>query len=103
MQTPLYEENKIDEMAEIVGVAGILQQRAGLCSYGEQQRIAIIRALIQPFDWLLMDEPFSHLDKDNIAKAAALIAAECTKRNAGFILTDLDEDAHFNYSRKLLL
>ena len=103
MQTPLYEENKIDEMAEIVGVAGILQQRAGLCSYGEQQRIAIIRALIQPFDWLLMDEPFSHLDKDNIAKAAALIAAECTKRNAGFILTDLDDDAHFNYSNRLQL
>jgi len=103
MQTPFYEENKIDEMAETLGVAGVLQQRAGLCSYGEQQRIAIIRALMQPFEWLLMDEPFSHLDKNNIAKAAALIADECSKRKAGFILTDLDEDAHFNYSSKLLL
>ena len=103
LQTPLYEATVIDEMAEKLGVTAILNQRAGLCSYGEQQRIAIIRSLIQPFDWLLLDEPFSHLDQDNIVKAAALIAEECSKRKAGFILTDLDEDEHFNYSRKLQL
>ncbi|MBS1578176.1 MAG: ATP-binding cassette domain-containing protein [Bacteroidetes bacterium] len=103
MQTPFYNENKINEMAETLGVASVLNQKAGLCSYGEQQRIAIIRALIQPFNWLLMDEPFSHLDKANISKAATLIAEECKKRNAGFILTDLDEDEHFNYSKKISL
>ena len=69
-----------------------------MCSYGEQQRIAIVRALIQPFELLLMDEPFSHLDNENILKAAKLIAEECAKRNAGFVLTDLDEDEHFEYS-----
>ncbi len=42
-------------------------------SYGEQQRIAIIRALLQPFAWLLMDEPFSHLDHANTQKAISLI------------------------------
>ncbi|MBS1640971.1 MAG: ATP-binding cassette domain-containing protein [Bacteroidetes bacterium] len=103
MQTAFYDENKINEMAETLGVASVLNQKAGLCSYGEQQRIAIIRALIQPFNWLLMDEPFSHLDKANISKAATLIAEECKKRNAGFILTDLDEDEHFNYSKKISL
>jgi len=101
LQTPYYEAGIIDTMAETLGVSHILEQRAGLCSYGEQQRIAIIRALVQPFDWLLMDEPFSHLDQQNIQKAAALIAAECSKRNAGFILTDLDEDNHFDYSKRL--
>jgi len=103
LQQPFYESNKIDEMAETLNVQHILNQRAGLCSYGEQQRIAIIRALVQPFGWLLMDEPFSHLDKANAAKAASLIAAECAKRKAGFILTDLDEDDHFNYSKHLQL
>ena len=103
MQKPFYSENKIEEMAEQLGIAHILQQRAVLCSYGEQQRIAIIRALMQPFSWLLMDEPFSHLDIDNTAKAAALIAEECKIRNAGFILTDLDEDAHFTYTKQLHL
>lgn len=93
-----YESTVIDAMAERLGVTHILQQRAGLCSYGEQQRIAIIRALVQPFQWLLMDEPFSHLDEENTRKAAALIAEECEKRGAGFILTDLDEDRHLPYT-----
>jgi ABC-type lipoprotein export system ATPase subunit len=103
LQKPIYESSIIDVMAERLGVAHILDQRAGLCSYGEQQRIAIIRSLVQPFDWLLLDEPFSHLDHENISKAAVLITEECTKRNAGFLLTDLEEDDHFNYTRKLNL
>lgn len=101
LQTPYYESNVIDAMAEQLGVTHVLHQRAGLCSYGEQQRIAIIRSLVQPFNWLIMDEPFSHLDQANMRRAAALIADECKKRNAGFILTDLDEDDHFNYTRRL--
>jgi len=103
LQKPIYESNVIDMMAERLGITHILEQRAGLCSYGEQQRVAIIRSLVQPFDWLLMDEPFSHLDHENIAKAASLISEECVKRNAGFLLTDLEEDDHFNYTRKLNL
>ncbi len=103
LQKPLYDSNVIDEMAEMLGIKGILEQPAGMCSYGEQQRIAIIRAVIQPFQWLVMDEPFSHLDQNNIKKAAALIDSECRKRKAGFILTDLDEDEHFKYSEILNL
>ncbi len=101
--TQMYQANKIEEMAERLGILSILKQPAAICSYGEQQRIAIIRALMQPFKWLMMDEPFSHLDKENTAKAAALIAEECTKRGAGFILTDLDDDDHFAYTQHYTL
>ncbi len=103
LQRPFYETGVIDAMAEQLGVTHILNQRAALCSYGEQQRLAIIRALVQPFSWLIMDEPFSHLDQANIGKAVALIDTECAKRNAGFILTDLDDDNHFTYNRQLAL
>ncbi|HEX8462640.1 MAG TPA: ATP-binding cassette domain-containing protein [Segetibacter sp.] len=103
LQQPFYEAGKIDEMAEVLGITHILNQRAGVCSYGEQQRTSIIRALVQPFDWLIMDEPFSHLDIANTNKAAALIAEECKKRNAGFILTDLDEDNLFPYTKNYRL
>ncbi|HEY0298273.1 MAG TPA: ATP-binding cassette domain-containing protein [Arachidicoccus sp.] len=98
LQKPYYESSKIDEMAERLGITHILNQRAGICSYGEQQRIAIIRALIQPFSMLIMDEPFSHLDKKNSEKAAQLIEEECAKRGAGLLLTDLDDDDFFNYT-----
>lgn len=103
MHTPIYEASVIDEMAARLGITHILPQTAATCSYGEQQRVAIIRSLMQPFEWLIMDEPFSHLDEANTAKAAALIQEECEKRKAGFILTDLDEDDNFTYTRKLTL
>ncbi|NNV55422.1 ATP-binding cassette domain-containing protein [Limnovirga soli] len=103
LQEPYCESSTIDAMAEVLGITHILHQKAALCSYGEQQRIAIIRAMVQPFSWLLMDEPFSHLDQQNITKAAALIAAECTKRNAGIILTDLEDDTFFKYHKTLYL
>ena len=103
MYKPMYDEKIIDTMAERLGITHILNQTAATCSYGEQQRIAIIRSLMQPFEWLIMDEPFSHLDEANTAKAAALIDEECKKRNAGFILTDLDEDSNFEYSKQMIL
>lgn len=103
LQPPIYSANIIDEMADALGISHILDQTAGLCSYGEQQRIAIIRALMQPFEWLIMDEPFSHLDIENTQKAARLIETECKKRKAGLIITDLEDDDHFSYSRRLIL
>ena len=103
LQTPYYNTEMIDEMAEELGITHILHQRAGLCSYGEQQRVAIIRSLMQPFEWLIMDKPFSHLDRANTAKAVALIARECSKRKAGMVITDLDEDQHFAYTDELTL
>lgn len=100
LQKPIYETTMIDRMAEQLGVKNILDQKASLCSYGEQQRLAIIRALMQPFTWLIMDEPFSHLDTANTHKAVELIDDECRKRKAGLIITDLDEDVHFKYTKQ---
>jgi ABC-type lipoprotein export system ATPase subunit len=103
LHAPFYGVEMIGTMADRLGITHILDQKAGICSYGEQQRVAIIRALMQPFEMLLMDEPFSHLDQANTIKAAELIGDECRKRNAGFVLTDLDEDNNFNYTVHLSL
>lgn len=101
LQEPYCARESIDAMAKQLGVDHILHQNASICSYGEQQRIAIIRALVQPFEWLVMDEPFSHLDEANTLKAAALIAMACKERKAGLIITDLHDDQYFEYTRKL--
>lgn len=97
LENPYCTREKVEEMAARLQVTHVLQQSGRTLSYGERQRIAIIRALVQPFQWLLMDEPFSHLDEDNAQRAAALIEEECRARKAGFILTDLDNDSRFNY------
>lgn len=62
---------------------------AGLLSVGQQQRVAIIRALCQPFDFLLVDEPVSHLDARNNAAVAEMIAGEATAREAAVIATSV--------------
>jgi putative ABC transport system ATP-binding protein len=97
LSNPFCSPEKVQEMAARLNVTHVLGQSGKTLSYGERQRIAIIRALVQPFNWLIMDEPFSHLDEANAQKAADLIAEECRARNAGFILTDLDNDSRFAY------
>lgn len=86
---PFHPSEKIEEMAHQLGIQNKLNQLAKNCSYGEQQRIAIIRALMQPFDFLLLDEPYSHLDENNRKKAMELIYEECANRNAAMIFADL--------------
>lgn len=103
MHGPYYEAAMIDEMAHVLGITHILNQPASICSYGEQQRVAIIRALMQPFEWLILDEPFSHLDQANQQKAIALINKETSKRGAGLVITDLGNDQHFAYTHEFTL
>jgi putative ABC transport system ATP-binding protein len=88
---------------DTLGIADRADRPAATLSYGEQQRVAIIRSLLQPFSWLLMDEPFSHLDIHNTEKAAALISQVVERNNASFLIADLDDNDHFPYSQKLSL
>ena len=96
-------QDRIKEMAERLGIATKLHQNAGICSYGERQRIAIIRALQQPFDFIVLDEPFSHLDEANSKKALTLIEEEATKRGAGILLADLEPVPFYKADRTIHL
>jgi ABC-type lipoprotein export system ATPase subunit len=100
---PFHTENNITAMAKRLGIESKLNKLCKTCSYGEQQRIAIIRALQQPFDFLLLDEPFSHLDDCNRIKAMDLMEEESTKRNATIILADLREITYFKSERTIHL
>lgn len=101
--TPYHPPQKIEEMAKRLGIANKLNRLAKTCSYGEQQRIVIIRSLMQPFDFLLLDEPFSNLDENNRYKAFDLISEECKQRSASMIFADLKELDFFKGQRILKL
>lgn len=96
-------EAQVANWMERLGLIDKRDSLAAILSYGEQQRVAIIRALLQPFDWLLMDEPFSHLDHSNTARAIALIREVVLANNAGMIMADLDDNNYFPYTKKILL
>jgi putative ABC transport system ATP-binding protein len=96
---PRHNEEKIKEMAERLGIGNKLSSKCGTCSYGEQQRVAIIRSLMQPFDFLLLDEPFSHLDNENAQKAMTLMLEEAKLQQAAIIFADLERIDYFPYSR----
>ena len=85
------------------GIENKLHKLCKTCSYGEQQRIAIIRSLQQPFDFLLLDEPFSHLDESNRKKAMELMEEEVDLRKAAIILADLRAIEYFKADKTLNL
>ena len=96
---PWHPAEKIKEMAERLGIGNKLTSKCRICSYGEQQRIAIIRALMQPFDFLLLDEPFSHLDENNSKRAMDLMMEESKARKATIIFADLERIDYFPFTR----
>jgi len=100
---PFHSESKIAAMAKRLGIENKLHKLCKTCSYGEQQRIAIIRSLQQPFDFLLLDEPFSHLDENNRKTAMALMEEEADERKASIILADLKAIEYFNADNTLYL
>jgi len=96
-------KDQIIQMSKQLGIASLLQHKCGKLSYGQQQRVAIVRALCQPFDFLLLDEPFSHLDEANVLAAMELIRNACLEQGAGMILVSLGEDFNVSYDQKLIL
>ncbi|MFM2267776.1 MAG: hypothetical protein RL757_1217 [Bacteroidota bacterium] len=91
--------SQLENWAKRLGIAPFLDQTAETLSYGQRQRVALVRALAQPFDYLLLDEPFSHLDAQNIEIATQIIQEACQQQKAGFVLVSLGEKYNFNYDQ----
>lgn len=99
----VFSDEELKDKLSTLGIADKWEQQCGLLSMGQQQRVAIIRSLCQPFDWLILDEPFSHLDRVNAEIALKMIDERCDDLKAGFVLTSLGDDYGYNYSRELKL
>lgn len=87
--TDCVDEAQIREWLDELGIADRADFPVGRMSIGQQQRVAIIRTICQPFDFILLDEPVSHLDRDNNLIAARIIEREAARRGAAIIATSV--------------
>lgn len=92
----------IDDALERMEIADRADAPVGRCSVGQQQRVALIRSLCQPFSFLLLDEPVSHLDERRSAAAAALITEEARRQGAAVIATSVGLDLPLTGEVKIL-
>lgn len=82
-------DEELYQLLERLDIAHKAHARLGLLSIGQQQRVAIIRAICQPFDFILLDEPVSHLDRTNNLLVAGIIEEEASAQGAGIITTSV--------------
>jgi ABC-type lipoprotein export system ATPase subunit len=84
---------------EALGIADKMTSPVRLMSFGQQQRVAMIRALVQPFDFLLADEPVSHLDEKNSQIMADIMMEEVRRQGAGVIITSIGKHMALPYNK----
>lgn len=86
-----------------LGIADKMNSKVDHMSFGQQQRVAMIRALAQPFDFILADEPISHLDDSNSRVMADIMMEEAKRQGAGVIVTSIGKHMTLNYDTVLHL
>jgi len=96
-------KKEIKEYFALLGIADKLDSSVGKLSFGQQQRVAMIRSLCQPFDFVLLDEPISHLDEDNATEMGKLLVDEAMKQGAGIIATSIGKNMELKYDKVLKL
>lgn len=106
LKNNLTHHKSVEEQKEWIEKIGLIDKwntPVGILSYGQQQRVAIIRALLQPFEVILLDEPFAHLDEENSKICYEIIKNEALKNNATIVLTTLDKTDIDQFDQYLVL
>ncbi len=92
----------IHEILDVVELAHHAMQQVRLLSGGEQQRLALARALIQEPDVLLLDEPFVHLDSGLRFQIEQFIQRKIKDWNGAVILVTHDGREAMTWADKIL-
>lgn len=101
--TDTFSDIELKSLLEQLEIDNKWNQECGLLSMGQQQRVAIVRAMAQPYEWLIMDEPFSHLDVDNAKRCMDMIHNRTIEQNSGFVLTTLGASHGYSFEQELFL
>lgn len=83
--------HEVEEVAEMLAVSELLERRPRFLSGGERQRVALGRALLSKPRLLLLDEPFSALDRRLRVDVARSVGGFAEREGVPIILVSHDE------------
>lgn len=95
--------DKIRTWFSMLGIEDKWNEPVGKMSFGQQQRIAFIRMLCQPADFLFMDEPVSHLDDENGKIMGKILVNEIRERGVGVVVTSIGRRLYVDYDTEIKL
>lgn len=101
--TNFKKKKEVLALFDALGIAEKADEKAAKLSFGQQQRVAFIRSLCQPFDFIFLDEPISHLDDDNGHIMSRLLTEEAERQGAGILVTSIGKHIELNYDEVLKL
>ena len=93
----------IEHAFRSLGIFDRIDTPVRLLSVGQQQRVAVIRALCQPADFILLDEPVSHLDYETNKKVSSLILDTIKETGAGLIATSVGNNLSIDFDKEIVL
>jgi ABC-type lipoprotein export system ATPase subunit len=90
-----------EELLALVGLAGKRDHLPSELSGGEQQRVAVARALALSPRLLLCDEPTGHLDSDTAGRVLDLLDALQERLGFGLVVASHDVDTISRFRREI--
>lgn len=101
--TDYFTEKEIRERLTMLGLEQRLDTSCGKLSLGQQQRVAFVRLLAQPADFVILDEPVSHLDAGNARIMGTMLRQRQLADGMGVIVTSIGQRMPYEYDKILKL
>lgn len=96
-------KNRIDELLELVDMTEFANVKAQFLSGGQMQRTALARVLALEPEFLLLDEPFSHIDPFQKRKLATQLFQYCKEKGITIFFTSHTPEEALMYADEILV